>query len=115
MVAQAAGADLTVNLPPVLTPGATDSGFAAGERLYVTLGVFLLIAARDPAAHRSLILFAAWSSIAHAAVMLVQSYDDVAGRPELYGMSALLIAIGLPLIVLAPARRSTGLAAAAAN
>jgi succinate-acetate transporter protein len=83
--------------------------------LYVSLGVFLLIAARNPAEHRSLIAFAAWSSIAHAAVMLVQSYADVAGRPELYGMSALLIAIGVPLLALAPARRPATLAAAPAN
>jgi hypothetical protein len=83
--------------------------------LYVSLGVFLLIAARNPAEHRSLIAFAAWSSFAHAAVMLVQSYADVAGRPELYGMSALLIAVGVPLLALAPARRSAALAAAPAN
>jgi len=41
--------------------------------LYVTLGVFLLLAARDPSAHRSLLAFTAWSSFAHAAVMTVQS------------------------------------------
>jgi hypothetical protein len=83
--------------------------------LYVTLGVFLLIAARNPAEHRSLIAFAAWSSFAHAAVMLVQSYVDVAGRPELYGMSALLVAIGVPLLALAPARRPPELEAARPN
>ncbi|MGA8873856.1 MAG: DUF6632 domain-containing protein, partial [Candidatus Acidiferrales bacterium] len=33
--------------------------------LYVTLGVFLLIAARNPSEHRSLISFTAWSSFAH--------------------------------------------------
>ena len=37
--------------------------------LYVTLGVFLLIAGRNPSAHRSLIAFTAWSSFAHALVM----------------------------------------------
>jgi hypothetical protein len=37
--------------------------------LYVTLGIFLLIAARNPSAHRSLIAFTAWSNFAHAAVM----------------------------------------------
>jgi hypothetical protein len=36
-----------------------------------TLGVFVVLAARNPPAHRSLILFAAWSSFAHAAMMLV--------------------------------------------
>ena len=72
--------------------------------LYVTLGVFLLIAVRNPAAHRSLIAFAAWSSFAHAAVMLIQAHNNVGGRPELFGMSAVLLAIGLPLIALRPAR-----------
>ena len=40
--------------------------------LYVTLGVFLLLAARNPSAHRSVIAFAAWSSFAHSALMAVQ-------------------------------------------
>ena len=39
--------------------------------IYFTLGVFLLTAARNPSAHRSLIAFAAWSSFAHAVVMSV--------------------------------------------
>ena len=73
--------------------------------VYVTLGVFLLIAARNPSEHRSLGLFAAWSSFAHAVVMLVQAYSDVAGRPELFGMAALLVAIGVPLIALMPVKQ----------
>src|SRR5216110_390497 len=36
--------------------------------LYVTLGIFLLLAARNPSANRSLIAFTAWSSFAHAAL-----------------------------------------------
>jgi hypothetical protein len=43
--------------------------------LYFTLGVFLLIAARKPSAHRSLIAFATWSSFAHAVVMSL-SWDS---------------------------------------
>ncbi|MEW9572598.1 DUF6632 domain-containing protein [Rhodanobacter sp. Si-c] len=70
--------------------------------LYVTLGVFLLAAARNPAEHRSLIWFTAWSSFAHAGVMLVQAGHDVSGRPELFGMSAILVAIGVPLVALMP-------------
>src|SRR5256884_7299398 len=42
--------------------------------VYVTLGIFLLLAARNPSANRSLIAFTAWSSIAHAAVMAVRSF-----------------------------------------
>jgi hypothetical protein len=41
--------------------------------LYVTLGVFLLFAVRNPAAHRSLIAFTAWSSFAHGDLMAVQA------------------------------------------
>jgi len=74
--------------------------------LYVTLGIFLLFAARNPPVHRSVIAFAAWSSFAHAAVMLAQAYNNVGSRPDLFGMSAILFAIGLPLIALLPAKRS---------
>jgi hypothetical protein len=41
--------------------------------VYVTLGMFLLIAARNPQAHRSLIWFAVWSSVVHGAIMAMQS------------------------------------------
>ena len=41
--------------------------------LYVTLGVFLLLAIRDPAAHRSLISFAGWANVAHAALAEVST------------------------------------------
>ena len=41
--------------------------------VYATLGVFLLVAARNPQAHRSLIWFAVWSSVVHGAIMAVQS------------------------------------------
>lgn len=43
--------------------------------LYVTLGTFLLIAARNPSASRSLIAFTAWSCFAHAAVMTVTAFS----------------------------------------
>src|SRR5213594_3005284 len=43
--------------------------------LYVTLGVFLLIAARNPSAHRSIIAFTAWSSFAHALVMGTMAFQ----------------------------------------
>jgi len=41
--------------------------------VYATLGVFLLIASRNPQAHRSLIWFTVWSSVVHAGIMAVQS------------------------------------------
>ena len=73
--------------------------------LYVTLGVFLLIAARNPSANRSLIAFTAWSSFAHAALMAVQAYRNYIGRGELLGV-ALFAVIGVTLIVLAPTKQS---------
>src|SRR2546430_8730929 len=42
---------------------------------YVALGPFLLLAARKPSSHRSLIAFAAWSSLAHASVMTIQTVE----------------------------------------
>jgi hypothetical protein len=71
--------------------------------LYVTLGFFLLLAARNPSANRSLIAFTAWSSFAHAALMAVQAFRNLIARGELLGVAALVI-IGVALIVLAPAK-----------
>ena len=42
--------------------------------IYATLGVFLLIASRDPLQHLSLIWFTVWSSVVHGAIMAVQSF-----------------------------------------
>jgi hypothetical protein len=71
--------------------------------LYVTLGIFLLLAARNPSAHRSLIAFTAWSSLVHAAVMALQAFQNMIARTELIGV-AVFIVIGIVLIALAPAR-----------
>jgi hypothetical protein len=51
--------------------------------LYVTLRIFLLLAARNPLANRSVIAFAAWSSFAHAAVMAVMAVHIVSQREAL--------------------------------
>jgi hypothetical protein len=73
--------------------------------LYVTLGIFLLLAVRNPSANRSLIAFTAWSSLAHAAVMAVQAYQKMIERGELLGVAALVV-IGVALIALAPGKQS---------
>ena len=73
--------------------------------VYVTLGVFLLLAARNPSANRSLIAFTAWSSFAHAAVMGVQAFRNFIARGELLGVAVLVI-IGVALIALAPGKQS---------
>ncbi len=75
--------------------------------LYVTLGIFLLLAVRNPSAHRSLIAFTAWSSFAHAAVMTVQAFYDATERGHLLGGVAGLVIIGVVLIALAPAKQPT--------
>ena len=41
--------------------------------IYATLGVFLILARRDPLAHRSLIWFTVWSSVVHGGIMAVQA------------------------------------------
>jgi succinate-acetate transporter protein len=71
--------------------------------IYVTLGVFLLLAARNPAANRGLIAFAGWANVAHAAVMAVQEYWHVIAPRELAGVIVFGI-IGIVLIALTPAR-----------
>jgi len=81
--------------------------------LYVTLGIFLLLAARNPSANRSLIAFTAWSSFAHAALMAVQAVQNLIPRGELLGVAALVI-IGVALIVLAPAKSVERVSAAVA-
>jgi hypothetical protein len=74
--------------------------------LYVTLGVFLLLAARDPSGHRSVVAFAAWSSFAHAFVMAVMSIQFPTVRAEWLISSAALGIIGALLMVLAPGRQT---------
>jgi len=70
--------------------------------LYVTLGVFLLVAARNPSANRSVIAFAAWSSFAHAAIMAVMAVHLANEREGLLMAGALFSLIGAVLIVLGP-------------
>ena len=69
--------------------------------LYDTLGVFLLLAIRNPWANRSLIAFTAWSSFAHAALMGFQAWRNMIMHSELIGV-AVLVVIGIALIALAP-------------
>ena len=81
-----------------------DPGDTMMLSLYVTLGVFLLLAARNPSAHRSLIAFAAWSSFAHAMVMTVMAFHIPSDRTGLLGGSAALVVIGLALLLLGPGK-----------
>jgi hypothetical protein len=82
-----------------------DSALAMMLSLYVTLGIFLLIAARNPSTNRSLIAFTAWSSFARASLKAFQAYRKVIERGELVGVAALVV-IGVALVTLAPAKPS---------
>jgi hypothetical protein len=68
--------------------------------LYVTLGAFLLIASRDPDAHKSLIWFAIWSSVVHAAIMAAQSLSDPMERGHLIADVPALALIAIVLAIL---------------
>jgi hypothetical protein len=59
--------------------------------LYVALGIFLMLAARNPSANRSLIAFAAWSCFAHAAVMAVTAFSKGGYRGDVWGVAVLVI------------------------
>jgi hypothetical protein len=85
-------------------PVNSDSGDTMMLSLYFTLGIFLLIAVRNPAAHRSLIAFAAWSSFAHAGVMTILGFETPANRTGFLAGSAVLVVIGVVLIALAAAK-----------
>jgi len=89
---------------PLILMAKQDPALGMMMSLYVTLGIFLLIASRNPSANRSLIAFTAWSSFAHAAVMSFQAFRNLIAHGELIG-SAVLVVIGAALIALAPAKQ----------
>ena len=93
----------------------SDTGDDMMLGLYITLGIFLLIAARNPSAHRSLIAFAAWSSFAHAVIMsaLALQPKQASDRTGFLWGSAVLVVIGIVLIALSPAKQAPERAAAA--
>ena len=61
-------------------PTHSDTGDTMMMSLYVILGIFLLIASRNPSAHRSLIALAAWSSFAHAVTMSILGLEIASQR-----------------------------------
>jgi hypothetical protein len=70
--------------------------------IYATLGVFLIMTARDPRAHLSLIWFTVWSSLVHAAIMAVQSFEMPENHGHLLGDVPALLVVGVVLAVLTP-------------
>ena len=80
-----------------------------GISLYVMMGIFLLLAARNPSANRGVIVFAAWLNIAHATVMTVMAVHLPNERQDLLIASAVFAGIGAVLILLAPAKQPAGI------
>ncbi len=70
--------------------------------VYATLGVFLIVAAKDPMQHRSLIWFTIWSSAVHAAIMMVQAMQDIAEKDNLIGDVPALFLVAFVLWFLMP-------------
>lgn len=70
--------------------------------VYATLGVFLLMAARNPLENRSLIWFTVWSSIVHAAIMAIQSFEAPENHGHLVGDVPALLIVAIVLAALTP-------------
>jgi len=105
------------NIYPLVTAfvaGLRPTGGTTAPMFYTilaTLGVFLVLAARNPSAHRSLIAYAVWSSFAHTAVMALMAIQLPTKRGELLAGVAVTGLSALLLFVLArSAARSEGAA-----
>ena len=70
--------------------------------VYATLGVFLLMASRDPYAYKSIIWFTVWSSVVHGAIMMVQSFSDAGERGHLIADVPALFIVAIVLAILMP-------------
>ena len=73
--------------------------------IYATHGIFLLIAARNPEDHTSLIRFTIWSSVVHGAIMTIQAALDSSEHGHLLGDVPALFLAALVLGLLAPHQR----------
>jgi hypothetical protein len=73
---------------------------------FIPVGVFLLIAARRPSEHRSMIALAAWWNISHSAVMAIQTVEArIHGVPRSFTDVIVFLVIGVVLLALLPAKR----------
>ena len=75
--------------------------------VYATLGVFLILASRDPMRNRSLIWFTIWSSVVHAVVMAGMAVEDPAEAGHLVGDVPVLLFVAVALAVLMRRAEST--------
>lgn len=83
--------------------------------IYATLGVFLLMASRDPMAHQSLIWFTIWSSLVHGAIMAIQSITNVRHLGHLWGDVLALLVVAAVLAALMPRRTPVSSSPSAAS
>jgi hypothetical protein len=72
--------------------------------VYATLGIFLLIASRDPLANLSLIWFTVWSSVVHALIMAAQALANPELMGHLSGDVPALLVVAAVLAFLTPRR-----------
>ena len=70
--------------------------------VYATLGVFLIMGARDPLANLSLIWFTVWSSIVHGGIMFLQCFEGPMNHGHLIGDVPALIVVAIVLAALTP-------------
>jgi len=73
--------------------------------IYATLGVFLIIAARNPLEHLSLIWFAVWSSIVHGGIMAIQALVYPEHMGHLFGDVPVLLIAAAVFALLTPRRK----------
>jgi FtsH-binding integral membrane protein len=73
--------------------------------IYATLGVFLLLAARDPMRNLSLIWFTIWSSVVHGLIMTYQAFTDIGQHGHLIGDIPALFLIAIVLAAFTPRNR----------
>jgi len=79
--------------------------------VYAVLGAFLIAAAKDPSAHRSLISFAIWSSVVHAGIMALQAIGDGHETGHLVGDVPALLLVAAVLWYLSPQQETASAAA----
>ena len=99
---------------PVLMMGLEASGWTWTPRqpeyeqmimgVYATLGVFLIMAAKNPLEHASLIWFTVWSNIVHGGIMMIQAIIDETERANLVGDVPALFIVAAILWYLMPGK-----------
>ncbi|TMB13055.1 MAG: hypothetical protein E6J71_23325 [Deltaproteobacteria bacterium] len=104
------GLIFTVGIYPLTIIWPTGWAWHAGQSdylqmilaIYATLGVFLMVASRNPLAHRSLIWFTVWSSVVHGGIMAAQSVANPQHIGHLWGDVLALLVVAAALAFLMP-------------